>query len=157
MRIRSILAAAALAAMCGATAHAQGVVTIYSADGLHDGSPNWYKTEFAAFTKATGIKVQYVEAGSGVVVDRVEKEKSNPQADVLVTLPPFIMKAAADGMLQPFTPKADSAIPAENKDPKHLWYALVNNYMCFIYDASALKTPPATLSDLLKPEFKNKI
>ena len=72
-------------------------MTIYSADGLHDGSPNWYQAQFDAFTKATGIKVQYIEGGSGVVVDRIEKEKSNPQADVLVTLPPFIQKAAASG------------------------------------------------------------
>lgn len=157
MRVLSFIAAAALAVGVAVTAHAGGVVTIYSADGLHDGSPNWFQTEFAAFTKATGIKVQYVEAGSGVIVDRVEQERSNPQADVLVTLPPFIMKAAADGVLLPFTPTADSAIPAENKDPAHHWYALVNNYMCFIYDSAALKSPPATLNDLLAPRFKNKI
>jgi len=48
---------------------ASGVVTIYSADGLHDGTPSWYGNQFAAFTKATGIKVQYVEAGSGGVVE----------------------------------------------------------------------------------------
>ena len=83
---------------------ASDVVTIYSADGLHDGKPSWYETEFDAFTKATGIKVQYVEAGSGGVVERVAKEKSNPQADVLVTLPPFIQRAAADGLLQAYTP-----------------------------------------------------
>ena len=27
---------------------ADQVVTIYSADGLHDGNPNWYKTQFDA-------------------------------------------------------------------------------------------------------------
>src|SRR4051794_35265263 len=68
-----------------APALADGVVTIYSADGLHDGNGSWYETEFAAFTKATGITVQYIEGGSGGVVERVAKEKSNPQADVLVT------------------------------------------------------------------------
>ena len=91
-------------------------MTIYSADGLHDGSPNWYQTEFDAFTKATGIRVQYVEAGSGVVVDRVEKEKGNPQADVLVTLPPFIQKAAADGMLAPYVPADAGRIEASGSD-----------------------------------------
>lgn len=75
-------------------------MTIYSADGPHDGSPNWYQTEFDAFIKATGIKVQYLEAGSAVALDRLKREKSNPQADVLVTLPPFIQKAASDGLLE---------------------------------------------------------
>jgi ABC-type Fe3+ transport system, periplasmic component len=61
--------------------------------------------------------VQYVEGGSGVVVERIAKEKSNPQADVLVTLPPFIQKAAADGLLQPFTPAGADQILASEKDP----------------------------------------
>ena len=101
-RLRLLTTAlAAIAGLGAAPAMAQGVVTIYSADGLHDGSPNWYQTQFDAFTRATGIKVQYIEGGSGVVVERIDKEKSNPQADVLVTLPPFIQKAAAAGDLQP--------------------------------------------------------
>ena len=83
---------------------ASDVVTIYAADGLHDGKGSWFETQFDAFTKATGVKVQYVEAGSGGVVERVAKEKSNPQADVLVTLPPFIQRAEAEGLLQKFTP-----------------------------------------------------
>src|ERR1700740_1315251 len=98
-----LVAGCLLAVLSAAPAFAEDVVTIYSADGLKDGSPNWYQTEFDAFTKATGIKVQYIEGGSGGVMERVAKEKSNPQADVLVPLPPFIMKAAADGLLQAST------------------------------------------------------
>jgi 2-aminoethylphosphonate transport system substrate-binding protein len=147
-----------LAALAGGPAWAQsGVVTIYSADGLHDGSPNWYQTEFDAFTKATGIQVRYVEAGSAVVVDRIEREKANPQADVLVTLPPFIQRAASDGLLQPYTPAAAAEIAARDKDPNGRYYALVNNYANWIYNASVLKSPPATFQDLLAPQFKNKI
>ena len=89
---------------------ASDVVTIYSADGLHDGKGSWFETQFDAFTKATGVKVQYVEAGSGGVVERVAKEKSNPQADVLVTLPPFIQRAEAEGLLQKFKPAAAAQI-----------------------------------------------
>ncbi len=76
---------------------------------------------------------------------------------MLVTLPPFIVAAAAEGLLTPFTATRDGAIAAENKDPAHHWYALVNNYVCFIYDSAALKAPPATLNELLEPRFKNKI
>ena len=158
MRATRMIAAAwlALAFMAG-TAQAQNVVTIYSADGLHDGSPNWFQQQFDAFTKATCIKVQYVEGGSGVVVDRVEKEKANPQADVLVTLPPFIMRAAADGMLAPYAPQAAAAIPTASRDAQNRYTALVNNYLCFIYDGAALSQPPAKFTDLLDPKFKNKI
>jgi len=158
MRAKFVLAAAVfLAGLATGQAMAQGVVTIYSADGLHDGSPNWFQNQFDAFTKATGIKVQYIEGGSGVVVDRIEKEKSNPQADVLVTLPPFIQKAAAAGDLQPYTSSEASALPAANKDPKGMYVALVNNYANFIYNKGTLKTAPKTYNDLLAARFKGKI
>ena len=132
-------------------------MTIYAADGLHDGKPNWAQTQFDEFTKKTGIKVQYVEAGSGGVVERVAKEATNPQADVLVTLPPFIMKAAADGLLQPYTPAGADQIDAAQKDKGGLYVALCNNYQNFIYNASVLKDPPKTYDDLLDPKFKGKI
>ncbi len=147
-----------LAALSAASAWAQSnVVTIYSADGLHDGSPNWYQTEFDTFTKATGIRVQYVEAGSAVVVARLEREKVNPQADVLVTLPPFIQKAAEDGLLQRYVPPAAAEIAARDKDREGRYYAMVNNYACWIYNRAVLKSPPASFADLLAPQFKNKI
>ena len=112
-----------LAATAAPALAADSVVTIYSADGLHDGTPNWFQTEFDAFTKATGIKVQYVEAGSGVVVERVEKEQSNPQADVLVTLPPFIQKADADGLLAALHAGRRRPDPGRDKDPGGTCYS----------------------------------
>ena len=132
---------------------ASNVVTVYAADGLHDGKGSWFETEFDAFTKATGIKVQYIEAGSGGVADRVAKEKSNTQADVLVTLPPFIQRAEAEGLLQEFTPEAASVIAGGDDN----YQPLVNNYMNFIYNASALKEPPKSFEDLLDAKFKGKI
>ncbi len=132
---------------------ASDVVTIYAADGLHDGKGSWFETQFAAFTKMTGVKVQYVEAGSGGVVERVAKEKSNPQADVLVTLPPFIQRAEAEGLLQKFTPAAASQIDGGDDS----YQPLVLNYLSFIYDSAILKSPPATYDELLDSKFKGKI
>ncbi len=132
---------------------ASDVVTIYAADGLHDGKGSWFETQFDAFTKATGVKVQYVEAGSGGVVERVAKEKSNPQADVLVTLPPFIQRAEAEGLLQKFKPTAADQIDGGDDS----YQPLVDNYLAFIYDSAALKAPPASFDELLDPKFKGKI
>ena len=149
-----------LGMVLGGHAFAEDVVTIYSADGLHDGKPNWAQTQFDEFTKATGIKVQYVEAGSGGVVERVAKESTNPQADVLVTLPPFIMKAAADGLLQPYTPAGADQIDAAQKDKGGLYVALCNNYMNFIYNASALKARrrrPSTICSIRNSRARSSI
>src|SRR5579862_8718335 len=132
---------------------ASDIVTIYAADGLHDGKGSWFESEFDAFTKATGVKVQYVEAGSGGVVERVAKEKTNPQADVLVTLPPFMQRAEATGLLQPFKPTAADAIDGGDGS----YQPLVNNFQNFIYNAATLKEPPKSFDDLLDPKFKGKI
>jgi len=150
--VSALLAGAAVVVAAPAFA-ASDVVTIYSADGLHDGKGSWFETQFDAFTKATGVKVQYVEAGSGGVVERVAKEKSNPQADVLVTLPPFIQRAEAEGLLQKFKPTAADQIDGGDDS----YQPLVNNYLAFIYDSAALKAAPASYDELLDPKFKGKI
>ncbi|OQM77624.1 2-aminoethylphosphonate ABC transporter substrate-binding protein [Manganibacter manganicus] len=157
MKAKIMLTAALLLATTAMPATAEGIVTIYSADGLHSGDPSWLGKQFEAFTKATGIEVQYVEAGSSGVVDRVAKEKSNTQADVIVTLPPFIQKAAAEGLLEPYTPADADKIDAANKDPNGLFTAMINNYPNFIYNSAILKEAPKTYDDLLDPKFKQKI
>ena len=153
--MNKIFVAAAIAAVAfAAPAFADSdVVTVYAADGLHDGKGSWFETQFDAFTKATGIKVQYVEAGSGGVVERVAKERTNPQADVLVTLPPFIQRAQADGLLQAYKPDAASQIDGAGD----FYTPLVNNYMNFIYNGAVLKDAPKSYADLLDPKFHHKI
>jgi 2-aminoethylphosphonate transport system substrate-binding protein len=138
-------------ASTGASGGAVKTVTMYSADGLGD----WYTKQFAAFEAKTGIKVQYVEAGSGEVVSRLAKEKSNPQADVVVTLPPFIQKAASAGLLQPSSVDGSAQVSA-GKDPAGAYLPLVDNYLCFIYSPKA-DPAPKTWNDLLDARFKNKI
>ena len=84
--IAAVAVATTMTAACGGTGTSGSnaeTVTVYSADGL----ATWYKAQFDKFTKDTGIGVNVVEAGSGEVVSRLEKEQSNPQADLLVTLP----------------------------------------------------------------------
>ncbi|WP_442945536.1 2-aminoethylphosphonate ABC transporter substrate-binding protein [Nocardia sp. SSK8] len=146
--------AVAFTAACGGTGteSADGrTVTVYSADGVG----GWYKNRFAEFTARTGIAVNLVEAGSGEVVNRVDKEQSNPQADVVVTLPPFIQKAEQSGLLQP-SGIDTAAVPAADKDPDGNYVTLANNYLCFIANP-AVDSRALTWDDLLKPEYKGKL
>ena len=164
MRTHSTLVAAMFAVLlaalagCGGTAApdtagGRGSVTVYSSDGLGD----WYKKRFAEFTKASGIAVNYVEAGSGEVVSRVSKERANPQADVLITLPPFIQQAAAGGLLQEGGVGAGTAAVVVGTDALGRYAPIVNNYPVFIVNPSVANPMPVTWNDLLAPRFKGKI
>ncbi|MFG1646875.1 2-aminoethylphosphonate ABC transporter substrate-binding protein [Amycolatopsis sp. NPDC049252] len=142
-----------LLAACGGTgAGASGgqTVTVYTVDGLED----WYTARFAEFKQQTGITVEAVTAGSGEVASRVEKEKANTKADVLVTLPPFIQRVAGQGLLQASAPAGADQVPAAQKDPQGRYFAMMNNYLSFIHNPGAT---PKTWDDLLDPKLKGKV
>ena len=156
------LAAAALAVAtltgltaCGGTGSGTGdenSVTLYSADGLAD----WYKIQFKAFEEQTGISVDYVEGGSGEVVSRAQKEKSNPQVDVIVTLPPFIQQADKQGSLTTTRIADDAAVPAADKAANGHYLTLANNYFTMIR-GNAVEPKAQSWDDLLDPRFKQKL
>ncbi|MGW3497943.1 2-aminoethylphosphonate ABC transporter substrate-binding protein [Streptomyces sp. NPDC001020] len=155
----TVLAAPALSACGGSSAASdQKVVTVYSADGLKgENGDGWYDQVFKDFEKKTGIKVKYVEGGSGEMVQRTLREKNNPQADVLVTLPPFIQQADGKGLLQKYTPKGAAQIDGADKAADGTWTAVVNNYFGFVYNKKELKQAPTTWEELLQGTYKNKL
>ncbi|MFV0132845.1 2-aminoethylphosphonate ABC transporter substrate-binding protein [Streptomyces sp. HMX87] len=142
----------------GTAASDPNVVTVYSADGLKgEHGDGWYDQVFEDFENETGIKVEYVEGGSGEMVQRAVREKSNPQADVLVTLPPFIQQADAKGLLQKYVPKGADQVSGADKAPNGTWTAVVNNYFGFIYNKKELKQAPTTWEELLDGTYENKL
>ncbi|MGW0734105.1 2-aminoethylphosphonate ABC transporter substrate-binding protein [Streptomyces sp. NPDC002851] len=155
----SLVAAASLTA-CGGNSAAsdEKVVTVYSADGLKgESGDGWYDQVFKDFEKKTGIKVKYVEGGSGEMVQRALRERSNTQADVMVTLPPFIQQAEGKGLLQAYEPQGADQVDGADKAADGTWTAVVNNYFSFIYNKKSLKQPPKTWEELLDKKFKNKL
>jgi iron(III) transport system substrate-binding protein len=73
-------AVAAVVALLATTPSATGQqqVIIYSSndDTLH-------RLVFPAFTKETGIAVEPVSAGSGVIIKRIQTEKDRPAGDII--------------------------------------------------------------------------
>ncbi|MEU4954703.1 2-aminoethylphosphonate ABC transporter substrate-binding protein [Streptomyces lavendulae] len=133
-------------------------VTVYSADGLKsDKGDGWYDKVFADFTKKTGIEVKYVEGGSGEMVQRAVREKTNTQADVLVTLPPFIQQADGKGLLQAYRPQGSDKVNGGDKSADGKWTSVVNNYFGFVYNKKELTTAPKTWEELLDGKYKGKL
>ncbi|MFD5793713.1 2-aminoethylphosphonate ABC transporter substrate-binding protein [Streptomyces diastatochromogenes] len=154
------LLATPLLSACGGSSAAsdEKVVTVYSADGLKgENGDGWYDKVFADFEKQTGIKVKYVEGGSGEMVQRAVREKSNPQADVLVTLPPFIQQADGKGLLQKYEPKDSELVSGADKAVDGTWTSVVDNYFGFVYNKKELKQAPRTWDELLDGKYKNKL
>ncbi|MFJ3924871.1 2-aminoethylphosphonate ABC transporter substrate-binding protein [Streptomyces sp. NPDC090022] len=162
------LALAASLTACGGSSDASGsaeskgggekVVTVYSADGLKsDKGDGWYDRVFADFTKKTGIEVKYVEGGSGEMVQRAVREKTNTQADVLITLPPFIQQADGKGLLQSYKPQGSDKVNGADKAPDGKWTSVVNNYFGFIYNKKELPAAPTTWEELLDAKYKGKL
>ncbi|WP_369020859.1 2-aminoethylphosphonate ABC transporter substrate-binding protein [Streptomyces californicus] len=145
---------------CGGSSAASDAksVTVYSADGLKgENGDGWYDKVLKDFEKKTGITVKYVEGGSGEMVQRAAREKSNTQADVLVTLPPFIQQADKKGLLTAYEPEGSDQVDGADRAADGTWTSVVNNYFGFIHNTKELKTPPRTWEELLAPAYKEKI
>ncbi|MCX5200978.1 2-aminoethylphosphonate ABC transporter substrate-binding protein [Streptomyces sp. NBC_00237] len=160
--VGSLALAASLSACGGSSAASSSdekIVTVYSADGLKgEKGDGWYDKVFKDFEKKTGIKVKYVEGGSGEMVQRALREKSNTQADVIVTLPPFIQQADSKGLLQTYRPANSDMVAPSNRASDGKWTSVVNNYFGFIKNKKELPgDSPKTWEDLLDPKFKGKL
>ncbi|MEV7275950.1 2-aminoethylphosphonate ABC transporter substrate-binding protein [Streptomyces sp. NPDC093111] len=158
--VTGCLALAATLTACGGSSAAadEKVVTVYSADGLKgEAGDGWYDKVFKDFEKQTGIKVKYVEGGSGEMVQRAAREKSNTQADVLVTLPPFIQQADSKGLLAAYAPKGSDQVSGADKADDGKWTSVVNNYFGFIRNKKQANPAPKTWEELLDPKFKDKV
>ncbi|MGW2934718.1 2-aminoethylphosphonate ABC transporter substrate-binding protein [Streptomyces sp. NPDC001156] len=155
----SLVLAGSLTACGGDSSAADAkTVTVYSADGLKgENNDGWYDRVFKDFEKQTGIKVKYVEGGSGEVVQRALRERSNPQADVLVTLPPFIQQADGKGLLAKYAPQGSDQVSGPDKAADGTWTSVVNNYFGFVYNKKELKQAPTTWEELLDAKYKNKL
>lgn len=83
---------------------------------------------FAAFTRDTGIDVNFVFLSSGPALSRIEAESNRPQADVWFGAPSENHVLAAErGLTQPFAnPNAD-ALAANFKDANGAWYGIYTN------------------------------
>lgn len=151
----SILALAALTTACGGGDGRQ-VLTVYSPHGRE--MLQAFEKRFEAANPA--IDLQYVDMGSQEVFDRVRSEKANPQADVWWGAPANMFEqAAADSMLQPFTPSWATAVPAEAKDPEGYWFGTYITPEVIAYNTQVVPAAeaPKDWDDVLDPRWKGKV
>src|SRR5438874_8445832 len=103
----ALLLAAAVAAAPAVAADTQ--VVLYSAN---DDTVN--KLVVDGFKKETGITVNVVSTGSGVLFRRIASEAENPQGDVVWGVSASLLKLNTK-YFQPSAFKARDAVPAESR------------------------------------------
>ncbi|MBI3372113.1 MAG: extracellular solute-binding protein [Betaproteobacteria bacterium] len=132
---------------------AQPKVVIYSSndDTLH-------KLVFTAFTKETGIAVEPVTAGSGVVVKRIQTEKDRPGGDIVWGVSRSLLETNKQ-LFAPYRSKHHEAIPPELRDPADLWIGTNLHLMVILQNTKVLPEGqgPKAWADLLDPKWKGKI
>jgi len=160
MKIRSFCLAASLALAAALPAHAQDkVLNLYSA--------RHYQTDealYANFTKATGIRINRVDADDAGILARLKSEGAASPADVILLVDAArLWRAETDGLFQPVR----SAV-LEQRIPAHLrgadagqgsqWFGLSTRGRVIVYNkASVNKDDADTYEELGDPKNKGKV
>ncbi|MCL4216601.1 MAG: extracellular solute-binding protein [Candidatus Hydrogenedentes bacterium] len=153
--MRTALALACLvAAGCGGSG--VDVVMVYSPHGpemLGD-----YEKKFEA--DHPGVDVQWIDAGSQEVYNRVRSEKANPRGDVWWGGPSSLfVQAAKEDLLAPYRPVWADAVDDGFKDSQDHWYGTFRSPLAIAYNNQgyAASDVPRTWDELLDPKWNGKL
>jgi iron(III) transport system substrate-binding protein len=154
-KIRWLVTMASLVVALGAggAAQAQTKLVVYTSN---DSTLN--DLVFGAFKQETGIEVEPVAAGSGVVVRRLQAEKARPLGDIIWGVSRSLLQTNK-ALFAPYASKNKDATPADYRDPDDLWIG--NNLHLLVILQNAKLVPadqgPKGWADLLDPKWKGKI
>jgi iron(III) transport system substrate-binding protein len=155
---RGLLAAVLAATSLGAAAQDK-VLNLYSA--------RHYQTDealYANFTKATGIKINRIDADDAGIVNRLKAEGAASPADVVLLVDAArLTKADADGMFQPVNSALlQQRIPAYLRDngdgggPQ--WFGFSTRARMIVYNKATVQPGDvATYQSLADPKNKGKV
>jgi iron(III) transport system substrate-binding protein len=152
---------AALSACAGEETQEAEAVPITGEINIY--SSRHYDTDLALyedFTRATGIKVNRIEADADALIERIGAEGEFSPADLLITVDAGrLWRAEEAGILAPVdSPLLAERLPANLRHPQGLWFGLSTRARIIIYDkAQGAPQGLATYADLANPAFKGQI
>jgi len=152
--VKGLITVSALALAIGA--HAQDkVLNLYSS--------RHYQTDealYSGFTKATGIKVNRIEAGEDALIERIRNEGERSPADVLVTVDAGrLWRAEQLGLFQPVKSAVlEARIPQSFREPGGLWFGFSLRARLIAYNKAKVKAGELTsYEDLADPKWKGRV
>jgi iron(III) transport system substrate-binding protein len=139
----------------GAPGADAGEVNLYSS--------RHYDTDLALyedFTRATGIKVNRIEADADALIERIQSEGEFSPADLIVTVDAGrLWRAEQAGILAPVESAVlTERLPEHLRHPQELWFGLSTRARIIIYDkAKGAPEGLTTYADLADPRFRGQI
>ena len=133
----------------------EAVLNLYSA--------RHYQTDealYTNFTKATGIKINRIEAGDEQLLERLKTEGANSPADVLLIVDAArLWQAQQLGLFQPVKSEVlAQRIPTKFRDPAGNWDGFSYRARVIIYDKAKIKPQDvATYESLADPKLKGQL
>ena len=102
-------------------------------------SARHYQTDealYTDFTKATGIKINRIEAGDEQLVERLKSEGAASPADVLLIVDAArLWQAQQLGLFQPTrSALLDERVPAKYRDPDGNWFGFSYRARVIVYN-----------------------
>ena len=159
--LTAALAACSLLTLANVAQAQDQVVNLYSA--------RHYSTDealYSGFTKATGIKINRVDADDAGILARLKAEGSASPADVILLVDAArLYKGEIDGLFQPIQSKVlNDAIPANLRSQPAAngggtsWFGLSTRARLIVYNkVKVQKSDVATYEDLGDPKNKGKL
>ena len=158
--IKPLLCAAALTTLAATSFAQEQVINLYSA--------RHYSTDealYSNFTKATGIKINRVDADDAGIVARLKAEGSASPADVILLVDAVrLYKAEVDGLFLPIKSKQlDDLIPAQfhgkaTAEGASPWFGFSTRARIVVYDKLRVKREDVdTYEELGDPKNKGKL
>lgn len=147
------LGGVSLMAIAAESAKAEEVVNVYTYR-----QPVLIDPLFEAFTKETGVKVQYVFADKGLI-ERLEQEGRSSPADVLLTADVGrLVEASQKGLAQPVDSKTIEAnVPETLRDASDNWFGLTMRARVAYVSKDRVKDTAISYEDFADPKWKGKI
>jgi len=144
---------AGTASVLGRGARAGNKLVVYTAN-----DSNLNRFVFEAFTKETGIDIEPVEAGSGVLFRRLASERERPLGDIVWGVSRTLLRANK-GLLEPYASANRDAVPTMFRDPDGLWLGTNVHLLVILQNTKliAADAGPTSWEDLLDPKWKGKI
>ncbi len=118
------------------------------------------KPAFDAFTKKTGIRVEYLTAKEAELIERLKAEGKFTKADVLITVDAGNLWLAkkADLLQAISSDTLNSKIPASLRDPDGHWYGLTVRARTIVYSKERVQPDElSTYEQLGDPKWKDRL